>query len=230
MSSPKIFHFLPVLSKLSSVSFNSVCWSAKAARDSLTFIVFFAIASSCFLIAFSALACASFVSSSCAFSFLLSSLLFPGLFPLPFWLLLPLLGRFLPCLVLLLLLSSLFPLPLGRSLPSPGLLPPPLGLLLLLPGRSLLCPGRLLPLFVPLSFPPLWLLLSWLLLLPSPERLPLPLWLLLLLPGRSLLFPGLRLLPPSLLLLLPGRSLLFPGLRLLPLALWLLPVPVAKLR
>ena len=83
MSSPKIFHFLPVLSKLSSVSFNSVCWSAKAARDSLTFIVFFAIASSCFLIAFSALACASFVSSSCAFSFLLSSLSLPVALTLP---------------------------------------------------------------------------------------------------------------------------------------------------
>ena len=77
ISCPKTVHFLPVLFNSSSVRFNSVCWSAKATRDSLTLIVFFAIASSCFLTAFSAFACASFVSSSCAFNFLLSSLSLP---------------------------------------------------------------------------------------------------------------------------------------------------------
>ena len=77
ISRPKTVHFLPVLFNSSSVRFNSVCWSAKATRDSLTLIVFFAIASSCFLTAFSAFACASFVSSSCAFNFLLSSLSLP---------------------------------------------------------------------------------------------------------------------------------------------------------
>ena len=73
-NSPNSF---PALSNFSSVSFNSACCSAKATRDSLTLIVFLLIASSCFLTAFSALACASLVSSSCAFNFLLSSLSFP---------------------------------------------------------------------------------------------------------------------------------------------------------